>query len=172
MNTVCLRLGLRSGGERRGLGVWSRGSGRFLNDGGRCGGWRCRSRWGRCLDGPGFVRRWAGFRGKFVGNCGRGDFGRSRGAFCLACVITLNSLLLEETEHVVEDEVTIWLLGEEKALDELAPWATLVGHFADDEDGDTTICRGLRVYGMNKDFAVLESHGRDFVVDFLLRCFS
>jgi hypothetical protein len=36
-------------------------------------------------------------------------------------------------------------------------------------DDDTTVCRRLGVYGVDKDFAVFKTDRRDLVVDFLIK---
>jgi hypothetical protein len=61
--------------------------------------------------------------------------------------IALNGLLLflEETEDVVEDKVTIRLLGEEESLNEFLPRLATVGHFTDHLNDDATVGRGLRI---------------------------
>jgi hypothetical protein len=43
----------------------------------------------------------------------------------------------------------------------------MVRHLSDDLDDDAAIGRGLRIDGMNEDFAVLETDGGDLVVNFL-----
>ena len=90
--------------------------------------------------------------------------GRSRLGFA---DIILDGIFLEEPEDVVENKVAIWLFCKEESLDELSPGITMVGHLADDLNDDTTVGGGLRVYGVNEDFAVLETDGGDLVVDFL-----
>jgi hypothetical protein len=85
----------------------------------------------------------------------------------LTDIIALNSLLLQETEDVVEDEVAIRLFSEKKGLHEFAPRVAVVGHFADDLNYNPSIRRGLGVDGMDEDFAVLETDRGDLIVDFL-----
>ena len=48
----------------------------------------------------------------------------------------------------------------------------MVGHFTDDLDNNTTICRGLGVYRVNEDFAIFKPDGSDFVVNFLKKNYS
>ena len=83
--------------------------------------------------------------------------------------IILNGIFLKEPENVVENKVAIGLFCKEESLDELSPGITVVGHLADDLNDDTTVGRGLRVYGVNEDFAVLEADRGDLVVDFLCK---
>lgn len=45
----------------------------------------------------------------------------------------------------------------------------MVGHFTDDLDDNTTICRGLGVHRVDEDFAILKPNRGDFVVNFLQR---
>ena len=82
-------------------------------------------------------------------------------------VIRVHRFLLKETEDVIEDKVSVRLLGQEKRLRELAPKIATIGHFADDLDDDPAICRGLRVDRVDEDFAVLEPDRNNLVVDFL-----
>ena len=79
----------------------------------------------------------------------------------------LDRLLLQEAEDVVEDEVAIRLLSKEEGLHELPPWLALVGHFTDDLDNNAAIRRGLGIYGVDEDFAVLEADRGDLGMDFL-----
>jgi hypothetical protein len=60
------------------------------------------------------------------------------------------------------------LFCKEESLHKLSPRVAMVRHFADDLNDDAAICRGLRVYRVDENFAVLETEGGDFVVDFLL----
>lgn len=127
--------------------------------------------WGR---GRGRLTGW--LRLRLSGRLGRwlldrGGFGGRNGGNRLGFAdIILNSIFLEEPEDVVENKVTIWLFCKEESLDELSPGITMIGHLADDLNDDTTIGRGLRIYGVNEDFAVLETDGGDLVVDFLSKC--
>jgi hypothetical protein len=59
------------------------------------------------------------------------------------------------------------LFGEEESLHEFTPRVTMVRHLSDDLDDDTTVCGGLRINGVDEDFAVLESDGGDLIVNFL-----
>lgn len=90
--------------------------------------------------------------------CSGSDFWGSRSALRLAGIVTLHSFFFEEAEHVIEDKVPIWLFSQEEALDEFAPRAIVIGHLADNQDGDTTVGGRLCVNRVDEDFAVLEAH--------------
>jgi hypothetical protein len=123
--------------------------------------------------------RLPGWRGEFELSGGlrcwlfldEGGFGgrnnRNRNRLGVAGII-LDGIFFEEPEDVVENKVAVWLFCEEESLDKLSPGITTVGHFTDDLDDDTAIGRGLRIYGVNVDFAILETDGSDFVMDLLL----
>jgi len=64
---------------------------------------------------------------------------------CLNAIIRLDGFFLEEAEDIVEDEVTVGLFSEEESLDEFTPRLVVIGHFADDLDDDTAICRRLGI---------------------------
>ena len=85
----------------------------------------------------------------------------------LAFILALSSLLLEETEDVVEDEVSVRLLGEEECLYKLFPSLSPIGHFTDDLDDNATIRGGLSIDGVNENLAILEPDGSNPVVNFL-----
>jgi hypothetical protein len=107
----------------------------------------------------GFERRRGGRRRR-LGDGGNGsgsDFWSSRNALRLASIVRFKGLFFEETENVVKNKITVGLLGEEEALNELAPRAALVGHFTDDQDGDATVGGGLSINRMDEDLAVLET---------------
>jgi hypothetical protein len=82
-------------------------------------------------------------------------------------VITLNGLLLQKAEDIIEDEVAVGLLGEEKGLDKFAPGLVAVGHLTDDLDDDPAICRRLSIDRVDEDLAILEANRGNFLVDFL-----
>jgi hypothetical protein len=86
----------------------------------------------------------------------------------IADIVTVNGFFLQETEHVIKNIVTVSLTSEEEALGEFSPGTAMIGHFADDEDSDTTIGGGLGINRVDEDFAVLETHGEDFVVNVLI----
>jgi len=83
----------------------------------------------------------------------------------IADIVIVNSFFLQETEHVVENIVAVSLTSEEETLGEFSPGTAEIRHFADDEDSDTTISGRLGINRMDEDFAVLETHGDDFVVN-------
>lgn len=87
----------------------------------------------------------------------------------LFLVFSIDRLLLQKTENVIEDKVTVGLLSKEERLREFAPRLAAVRHLTNDLDDDTTICRRLRIHGVNEDFTVLISDGEDLIVDFLKR---
>jgi hypothetical protein len=76
--------------------------------------------------------------------------------------------LLQEPEVVVQDEISIWLFGQEEHLDKLLEWSILFAHFTNDMHQDTIIGTRLRVNRYNKDFAAHEVDGHDFLVNFSL----
>jgi len=87
-------------------GNWRRNGGRRDDGGdGRGSGLTCRS---HCLGG---LRDRSGLRLRD----GNGRLGKGIG------IVSLDRLLLEKTEDVVENKVTVGLLSEEKSLDKLAP---------------------------------------------------
>lgn len=109
------------------------------------------------------------FRGGF--RCGWFECSRFRGGrggtrVCVAHII-LNGIFLEKTEDVVENKVAVGLFCKEECLDKLSPGITTVRHFADDLNDNAAVGRGLRVYGVDENFAVLETDGSDLVVDLL-----
>ena len=166
---VRLGLGIWRDHGRSGFGFDVDSDGGFVDDdegsSGRGGGWGGGS--GGSLGGLGLVRGRAGLGGESWGDGGGWDFWSGCSVLGFAGFVALDGFLLEEAEHVVEDEVAVGLLGEEEALDELAPGAVLVGHFTDDQDGDAAVEGRLRVHGVDEDLAVLEAQGGDFGVDFL-----
>lgn len=121
--------------------------------------WRCRCRRRLWLS-----RRRRSWRSRCNGSRSKLDRLRSLGLLVLTF---LNGFFLKETEDIVEDEITIGLLSEEEGLNKLPPRFTLVGHFADDLDDDTAICRRLSVDRVDEDLAILEAYRGDLVVDFL-----
>lgn len=123
VNTVCLRFRLRLGG--RGLLNWYWRGG--LRDGSRFGLRLCRRRRGR---GGG------GRRSRFLND---GCFLSLR-TLELASLVVLNSFFLQETEDIIENKVTVWLLSEEEGLHEFTPRLSVIRHFTDDLDDDTAIC--------------------------------
>jgi hypothetical protein len=86
---------------------------------------------------------------------------------CLLLLVALSGFLLEETEDIVEDEVSVRLLSKEEGLNKLFPSLSTIGHFTDDLDDDATIRGRLSVHGVNVDLAVLETDGGDKIMDFL-----
>lgn len=146
------RLGLWDGlGCRLGCDNRSRRGRRFAN---------------RLVNGFGFGgggdrRRHLGLRCSCRDRAGVGGVGGLTG------IVRLDSLLLEETENVVKDKVSVGLFGKEEGLDKLAPWLGVVGHFTDDLNDDATVGRGLSIDRVDENFAIFETDGRDFVVDFL-----
>jgi hypothetical protein len=118
----------------------------------------------RLLDGGGFLNN--RFRGCGNNRSSRDVVGMSL-VFALA-VLSLDCLLLQETENVVQNKVTVGLLGQEKCLSEFAPGLVVVGHFTDDLNDDPTICRGLGVDGVDENLAVVEADRENPVVDFLM----
>jgi len=111
-------------------------------------GWRLRGRLGNII-GKRLFGRWCERGSWRRSGSGRDDGGDGRGGSGLTCrshclgrlrdgsglrlrdgddrlrkgigIVSLNRLLLEKTEDVVENKVTIGLLSEEKSLDKLAP---------------------------------------------------
>jgi hypothetical protein len=100
--------------------------------------------------------------------CGRGRGSRDTFSLRLTCIIALNGLFLQEPEDIIKDEIPIRLFGEEERLHEFTPRFAVVRHFTNDLDDDAAICGGLRIDGMDEDFAVLKADRSDLVVDFLL----
>ena len=82
-------------------------------------------------------------------------------------VAVLNRFFFQEAKDVVENEVSIRLLGKEERLDEFLPSLSLVRHLADDLNNDTAICRGLSINRVDEDLAVLETDRSNLAVDFL-----
>jgi hypothetical protein len=125
----------------------------FAGNGGRLVNWLSRRCWDLCRD------------------CrSDGDRILSKGYVDIVCIYTiigLDSFFLEETKDIVENEITIWLFCKEESLNKLAPWFVVIGHFSDDLDDDSTICRRLSVDGMDEDFTILEADGGYLVMDFL-----
>ena len=78
-----------------------------------------------------------------------------------------NRLFLQEAENVVKDEVAVGLLSKEESLDKFPPWLPTVGHLPNHLNNNTSIGRRLGIDRVNEDFAVLETDGGDFSVDFL-----
>jgi hypothetical protein len=109
-----------------------------------------------------------GSRGRWCRSLLNSSGGGGFDGLSLIDLVALNGLLLQESEDVVENEVAIWLFGEEEGLDELAPRFICVGHLTDDLDNDPAICRRLGIDGVYEDFAILEANRSDFLVDFLL----
>lgn len=85
----------------------------------------------------------------------------------LLLLILLVNVLLKIPEDVVENKVTVRLLGEEEGLGEFSPWLVVVGHFTDNENDDTTVGGRLRVDGVDEDFTLLVADGSDAFVNFL-----
>jgi len=85
------------------------------------------------------VRRRKGRCSLLLRRCGN-LLGLSGSLLWLAFIILR---ILEKAEDVVEDEVAIGLLREEKCLNELPPRLATVGHFTDHLNDNTTIGRGL-----------------------------
>jgi len=104
---------------------------------------------------------WAGFGG------GRGGGLFLSGCILLRSIIALGGLFFKETEDIVEDEVSIRLLGEEERLNELLPKLSPIRHFTDDLDDDATIRGGLSIDGVNEDLAIFETDGSNTIVNFL-----
>ena len=90
-----------------------------------------------------------------------------RGKLGLLLITLFDGFFLQEAEDVVEDEVAVWLLGEEEGLDELFPRVAVVRHLSDDLNDDTAVGRRLRINRVNEHLAVLEANLRDLVVDLL-----
>ena len=79
-------------------------------------------------------------------------------------------LLIDQvTKDIIEDVVTVRLLGKDKRLDELARWFGFVGNLADDGDEDV-FKRGLTIDVEDADFAIVEIEVSDFFVDCLGKC--
>jgi hypothetical protein len=78
------------------------------------------------VDRLGFVRGRAGLRSERGGDSSGRNLWSSCDNLRFAGFIALDSLLFEETEHVVEDKVTVGLLSEEEALDKFAPGTVLI----------------------------------------------
>lgn len=99
--------------------------------------------------------------------------GRSRGLLVSGCllvfafILALGSLLFEETEDIVKDEISIWLFRKEERLNKLFPSLSAIGHFTDDLDDDATIRGGLSVNGVNENLAILETDGSNTIMNFL-----
>ena len=142
---ITVRLGL---GDRLGLWLW------LLHRGNRGG-----------HDGLGnrFLRRGEnrGFGGRRSGRL------LISGYTLLTFIFALSSLLLQETEDIVEDEVPVRLLGKEECLNKLFPSLSSIGHFTDDLDDNATIRGGLSIDGVNEDLAILETDGSNTIVNFL-----
>jgi len=66
-----------------------------------------------------------------------------RGSLLWLAFIALNGLFLEEAEDVIENKVTIGLLGEEEGLNELLPRLATIRHFTNDLNDDTPVGRRL-----------------------------
>ena len=108
--------------------------------------------------------------GRGIGNLS-GCFSRhADGLFLVRGVefhLVLFLFFLEVSEDVVEDKVAVGLFGQEECLGELSPWATVVGHFTNNEEDDSPSCRCLRVDRVDEDFAVVVTDGVDTFVDLL-----
>ena len=78
-------------------------------------------------------------------------------------------LLGKVAEDIVQDKVTVGLLGEDEGLDETLVGLTLVGDLANDLDDDVGV-RALGVDVGDADFGVLEVELLDALVDGLSRC--
>lgn len=122
--------------------------------------WRCRSgnRHGRSLGSNGRLRNRHGQRCR---NLLRDGGLRVRG------LVVFNGVFLQKAEDIVEDEISVRLLGKEERLDEFPPWLAVVGHFTNDLNDYTTVRGGLRIDRVDEDLAVLETNRCDFRVNFL-----
>lgn len=116
-----LGLGLNGGNRVLGNGGFGNISGwGFIHRGSNRNGFRDNERRSRLAGG--FIHRFSHwywldrnlFRLGYNGN-------RLSGFSDLTGIIALNSLFFEETEDVVEDEVTIWLLSQEESLNKFTP---------------------------------------------------
>lgn len=82
-------------------------------------------------------------------------------------LVVFNGVFLQKAEDIVEDEISVRLLGKEERLDEFPPWLAVVGHFTNDLNDYTTVRGGLRIDRVDEDLAVLETNRCDFRVNFL-----
>lgn len=82
--------------------------------------------------------------------------------------VTINRLLFEEAEDVIEDKIAVWLFGKEKSLNKFPPSFTTVGHFTDNLDYNAAIRRRLSVNRVNEDLTILETDRCNAIMNFLL----
>ena len=66
---------------------------------------------------------------------------RNRGSLFWDWLILNNLIfiLIQVSEDIVEDEVTIWLSGKDEGLDEFVVWLVLVGHLTNHLDDDVVV---------------------------------
>lgn len=154
-------------GRRRGRRLRVDGGKFFLRERDRWRGDRFRGGlWGRDW-------LWLWRRGKYKGRLGSRPF-RCGGRLINKCScigfarVVFGSFLLEETEDIIENEVAIGLFRKEEGLNKFLPRVSMIGHFADNLNNNTTICRRLCIYGVDVNLAILETDGSDLVVNFLL----
>ena len=91
------------------------------------------------------------------------------GSVCVSFLTWLifHGVFFQEAEDVVENEVTARLLREEESLNKLLPWLAPVAHLTDHLNYNPTRCRGLSINRVNKNLAILETDGENFIMDFL-----
>jgi hypothetical protein len=87
---------------------------------------------------------------------GRGGVYLGLLAFFTFLLLISKALLLQISEVVVKDKVSVLLLRQKERLDKLLPWLAVVGHFTNDVNHDAIIGTGMSIDRVDEHFAFLE----------------
>jgi hypothetical protein len=97
------------------------------------------------------------------------DYGLSSGSLGhLLQSFVIHVILLQISENIIEDEVTVGLFSEEECLGKFAPRLVVIGHLANSLDDYAVVGARLRIDRVDENLAILKADGEYLFVNLVL----